>query len=653
MPVSGALRAVVAVVALGSALAPAVEAGLAPAEVVRYEAAFQAVESGRWGKALDLAEGAGDPLPAKFIRWLYLAEAGSGASFAEITAFLAANPDWPGQDELRRRAEEAIDARVGLREALAWFAANPPVTTAGRVAYGETLMRAGDGDRARQALREAWVQGSFSTREEQAFHRRFRRLLTADDHRERLDRLIWNEQFAAAERMLRRVDRGHAALAQARIALARMSPGVDGAIARVPVELREDPGLVYERMRWRRRKGRLDDTAEMLAKAPKEPAHAAVWWTERAYVVRRLLAEGSHRAAYEIARDHAQSHGATHAEAEWLAGWIALRFLKDPEAALAHFTRLYNTVYFPVSRARGAYWTARAAEAKDEGWLAAAWYRTAAQYRDSYYGQLARQRLGERIDDPPFVDPAPDLASRARFRQGELARLVDALDQIGVRERIGPLLLHIDQQSESVEERYLAGRLALIHGRPDIAVRIARRASRDHILLATAGYPVVAIPEPAAAEPALIQAVIRQESGFNVVAVSSAGARGAMQLLPSTARRVAADLNLHFSRSRLTEDPTYNLQLGTAYLDSLLQEFAGSYVLALAAYNAGPHRARRWLKEFGDPRTSQVDLVDWVEMIPFTETRNYVQRVIESFNVYRNRPDPVEVALAPNGGLAR
>jgi len=565
---------------------------------------------------------------------------GAQPTFADVSTFLTANPDWPYARRLRRRAEESMPAGLSDDTVRAWFKRFPPLTTAGRIRFAEAALAAGEEESGPELLRQAWVEGTFDRSQQGAFLAKHRKHLTRQDHVRRLGRLLWDGRVSEARRMSRLVDKGHRALADARIRLRQMKGNVDGAIARVPEDLRHDPGLIYERLRWRRRKERDQAARNWLMAHARDDVRPALWWRERAILARRALNEGHISEAYRIAGLHGLDEGLGFAEGEWLAGWIALRFLGDEEVAFRHFERMFNGVRYSISRARSAYWAGRSAQAMNEPEKADLWYRAAAQYATTYYGQLAAARLAPEDDLVPPPDPQPNADEVKAFEKHELARVVRQLTELDQQKRLKPFLKRLADSRDSGGWRVLTADLAEQSGRLDVAVGIARSAGRHGRPMLDVGYPTIRLPPlkqqtAGNLDDALVLAVIRQESGFKPTAKSSAGARGLLQLLPGTAKQVAKSLRMPYSKRRLTADESYNLTLGQAHLASLLKRYDGSLVLTLSAYNAGPGRVRTWLRVNGDPREDDVDEIDWVEMIPFAETRNYVQRVLENLHVYR------------------
>ncbi len=599
------------------------------------EPIFTAVSLGRWKKAHALARQNGDPVLPKVVDWIRFSTLGETASFEEIAVFVDQNPSWPELESLRENAEGKLDGTIPPSRIIDWLARHPPVSPIGATWLAMSYQSMGETALARRTVRHAWINMNFAARNERRFYTRFRRMLTAQDHVDRLDRLLWDGRSWEARRMLRRVKDKDRIVAVARMRLRRNRGGVDWAIRRMPAERLQDPGFVYERLRWRRRKGRDQEAIALLANLPKTLPRLALWWKERGTLARRALRRGDISLAYRLAHSHRQTKGAGFADAEWLAGWIALRYLRDPKTAAGHFARMWSKVTYPVSRARAAYWAGRAAESQNNIALARDWYVKAGRYFTVFYGQLALGRLGTKGGKPLPAGPHPDSQTAAAYHARDVVRAAKLIAGSRDRNHLKAFIRHLTRTSKTPAEAAMAARIAQSAARPAVALRSAKRALRKHTVLIHAGWPQEPLPDDLrGVEDALLLALMRQESAFDHEALSWAGARGLMQVMPATARLMAKRLKMPFSRKRLN-DPEYNLTIGTAYLAHVLEEFDGSYVLALAAYNAGPSRARSWLRKHGDFRTGQIDPVDWIEMIPFDETRNYVQRVMENLQMYR------------------
>jgi soluble lytic murein transglycosylase len=603
--------------------------------------AMKAVEARQWPKALAAAARSDKPVLAKIVTWAYIREPGAHASFAERTAFIANNPGWPGLQTIQRRAEEALDESVTVTvpsALVAWFSEHPPLTPGGKAAYARALKSVGNAAEATRVARDAWRSGTFDRGNERAFLDVFAADLRPEDERARLDRLLYEENAPAADRQIARVDPIAARVGRARIALFTSAGNADALVAAIPPERLDDPGLIYDRVKWRRRQDKTEAARALLPRGPDTGPRTDLMWKERAILARDALNAGAVSEAYTIAKNHGEIDAAGGlADAEWLAGWIALRFLKDGEAALGHFEKVYDTVQIPANVARGAYWTGRAAEFLGRTDIADDWYRRAATYITTYYGQLALGRLKQ--DPIPALsdDPVPSVEDRNAFEERELTKAMRALADVRNKTYLRTFVLAAADSTGDAAERHLVAEFSDRIGHPDLGVSLAREAARDGIPLLVYGYPLPAYPVPSQPERALVLGIARQESNFDPNAQSVAGALGLMQLMPPTAKAIAKRSGVKYVQTRLTSDPAYNLALGAAFLRGLVDSFDGSYLLAAAAYNAGPGRVRQWMRQYGDPRDGQTDPVDWVEQIPFAETRAYVQRVMENVMIYRAR----------------
>jgi soluble lytic murein transglycosylase len=518
----------------------------------------------------------------------------------------------------------------------------------------DALMRKGETARAEELVRRAWVEKNFAAPMERTFYSRYRRMLRTTDHEQRMDRLLWVGRSWEARRLLRRIKSGYNAVAVARMRLRAFAGGVDWALRRVPEDLMKDPGLAYERLRWRRRKGRDDEAIELLKDLPAVLPRPALLWHEQGILARRALRDGKAELAYRLASDHRQTEGESFADAEFLAGFIALRHLKKPDVALTHFTRLFDRVNYPVSRARGAYWAGRATRELGDMAVASLWFELGAAHITTFYGQLAAIELdnGSPVARPIPETPAIAEAEAQAFARRSVVQAAQLMAGSPERDHFKSFVRHLVRLARTPAEHALVSSVAIAAGRADVAVWAAKDSLKDGVHLIDTGWPREPLPENRRGlENGIVLALMRQESAFNPDAVSWAGARGLMQLMPATARKVARGLGLPFSRERLLSDPAYNMAIGSTYFSQVLEEFSGSYVLALAAYNAGPARAHRWLKDLGDFRRGEIDAVDWIEMIPFDETRDYVQRVIENVQVYRALFDGRQMRIIPPGSI--
>ena len=608
-------------------------------EAARLAPALDAMQREDWGSALSLARTLGDQAAVDLITWRMLwNEAGGWFDYAQ---FLKRNADWPGSERLRRFAEERMPPDLPGAEVMAFFAGAAPQTGSGAVRLATALARDGRGaDAAAEAVR-AWTELSLTPSEEQALLAGWGGELARHDAA-RLDMLLWRGLAGESERMFPRVDPGMAALARARLALRAGQAGVDGLIARIPASYADDAGLAYERFRWREKRG-LDAGAEELILARSTSAASLgrpdLWADERIDMVRAADRAGRTRVAYMLAARHFTDpdDGYDYAELEWLAGWLALRKMNDPAAAEAHFARFTAAVASPISLGRGYYWLGRAREAKGDRSGAADAYREGARWQTSFYGQLAAERAGAPADPTlAGLSPPTDWRSAAVLQTSQVRAAV-LLHYAGERGRSHWLITNAAKEARNPRSQAALGQLALELDRPEIAVRVGKAAASDGAVLPNYYYPVMDLANASGPiSPSLALSIARQESEMNPEAISHAGARGLMQLMPGTAKLVSRRLGIAYDLGALTRDWRYNARLGTDYLAGLVDEF-GSLPMAAAGYNAGPNRVRQWVERYGDPRTGRIDMIDWIETIPFDETRNYVQRVMEGLHVYDAR----------------
>lgn len=594
--------------------------------------------AGRWAEAESYATAA-DPLAAKIALWMRLSNRAAPASAAELVAFIAENPDWPLPDAMNRKAEAALAVEGDDALALRHFSRNPARTLQGTLRHAEALDRAGRAADVQAVVRRGWAETAGDPLTEETLLLRFGGQLTAADHWARFDRLAFARDMAGAARAAARLTGAQANAAAMRLALAQDN---DSVVSATPTDI----GWAYEQARLLRRRDRDTEAAaawvaaERLQTGLSDTAARAIW-VERQVLARKLLRLGQAQEAFRTAAAHGQAQpGEARQDGEFLAGFIALRRLNDPATAERHFVAVGDGSRSVITRARAAYWQGRALAARGDAAGARGRYAAGAELPVAFYGQLSALALGEtpaqlsaRIARAPA--PATTQARAVDFTGRELTRAVLTLADLGDTRRARIFLLRIEDLAADGTDRMLAARLATHIGRPDHAVWVARRAGADGDIILPDGWPRPYQPPVSSPEPAYIHAITRQESNFDTEAVSGANARGLMQLLPSTATLVARRLGVPYQVGQLTGDPTMNMRLGAGYLDQMLDRFGGALPLAAAAYNAGPGRVDQWLGTYGDPRGGDVDMIDWMEQIPFTETRNYVQRVIENVIVYR------------------
>ncbi|MFO1202643.1 MAG: lytic transglycosylase domain-containing protein [Tabrizicola sp.] len=570
------------------------------------------------------------------IEWQRL-RAGDGR-LGEYEDFLARRSDWPGLPLMREKGEEAVARSDDPARVIAWFDAGLPETGKGAIAYVRALLAVGRAADAETEAMRAWATLPFAAEEEQVM------IDLAPEavgfvHELRLENLLWDGRAGEAQRMLPRVPKDVQAVARARLALQAESKGVTGLIEAVPKARAGDAGLAYDRFIWRMKKDLYDEALELIlerSKSAEALGRPEAWAERRAVLARYLMRTGDPKDAYRVAANHhlpTDSGASAYADLEFLAGFIALRRLNDPARAEKHFQHLLAGVSTPISLARAHYWIGRAQEAAGRDGTAS--YKAAAAHQTAFYGLLAAERLGLSLDDRLLARPkAPDWRGAAYTGSSVLAA-VEVLLKAGDRTLAKRFLLHL---AESQDETGLAqmADMALDWGEPHLAVLIAKAAAERGLILPHAYYPVPDfVPDGLAVSRALALSIARRESEFDPAARSSADARGLMQVLPGTAKHMADKLGKTFDASKLLSDPAYNVTMGSAYLAEMVEKFGPSIALIASGYNAGPRRPERWMAEFGDPRRPDVDVVDWIETIPFAETRTYVMRVAEGVVIYR------------------
>lgn len=613
--------------------------------------AINAADSKEWGNARYAAQKSGDMALVTLVNWHYFLDPDSGATFGEITSFIRENPDWPEQKKLRLRAEFALrDAEVSAGEILDWFGDAMPLSGIGKLALAEALQTLPDppASRIRYLVRDAWRSGDFEEPREDEILARYGAWLGEQDHITRTDRLLWDEKITAARRMWKHLPQHYHELFDTRIAYMENKRTAPLALAKVTPKLRNDPGLMFERMRYYARHNDDQKISDLLIAAPAHVPYPERWWRQREVSIRQALDEGDITRAEKLLANHAQVDGVELATALWLSGWLELEFKQQPRRAYDIFYAMYDQVNFPASKARAAYWAARAAEKNSNITLATQWYEKASAWPTTFYGQLA---LAKRFGEVSLRLPAEPSASGDNtqpFEDSLLTRAIVLSAKADDTDMANRLLTHImDNPESSADTLILAAQLGARIGYPVLSVRASKKALQRGLMMMEAGYPRPSTPT-ADIERALILAIIRQESEFNPRAISPSNALGMMQLLPSTAKEVAKKNDLPYEKNRLFE-PDYNMTLGSLYLGRLIEGYNGSYIMGIAAYNAGPGNVRKWIAVIGTPQDNVDDAVNWIEKIPYYETRNYVQRVLENVQVYRALEagsDPTTLKLA-------
>lgn len=616
------------------------------------------IKNERYTLAYKRSQKMDDPVFRRLVEWFYLNNVKEPVhDFDALKAFLLATKGWPRRGKAVLLAEKKLLDLQDPEKSKEWFDIYQPTTQDALYLYVDFLVHDGKEDEAKKYVRDYWVKATLSKDNRQAFYKKYKNYLRIEDHQARLDRLLWDRHFDSAEVLYPLVGQSLVNLARARIGLAKGKPGVDMMIQAVAPQYMDDEGLIYERVRWRRDRDMNDGVAELLETAPKKVEHPALWWRERHIVARRYMLKKEYKKAYDLVSDHRQTDGFAYAQAEWLAGWLALRYTHDSVAAFEHFRNMANNVSSPVSLSRAYYWKGLAAYSLGRKIEALKLFSQASQFSTRFYGQLAYSKLMEVA--PNY--PVPPLTALSKSPQKKVSLPEDILEICAHLHEAGldyeknlffDKLVKFAQDEDSFIELFkLSKRFNAYHAQ----VTLSKKAMRAGYVALNEGYPIFEDIKADAfngVEPALIYGLIRQESAFDPKARSSAGARGLMQLMPGTAKDMAKREGVAYRLQRL-ETPEYNIQLGSAYIARLIDRFEGYYVLAVAAYNAGPYRIEKVMEEIGDPRTGEVDIVDWIEMIPIYETRNYVQRVLEGMHIYRGKmPQPFgnDVRIAKEEG---
>ncbi|MDQ2066852.1 lytic transglycosylase domain-containing protein [Xinfangfangia sp. CPCC 101601] len=599
-------------------------------EVASLKTAQRLAASRDWTGALAAAPaGVGRDL----VLWQQL-RAGTG-SLGEYEDFLARRPDWPGLPLLKEKGEEAVARSTTPSRIIGYFGKDLPQTAKGAISLVAALQANGQRDLAETEAMRAWVDLEFTAEEEAAL------LSLAPDavarvHQLRLDTLLWAGRRAEALRMLPRVSADWQRLAAARIGLRADQSGTTALIDAVPTALKADPGLNYERFLWRMRRDAYDDAVQLLLDTPAENlGKPELWADRRALMARWLMRNSRPQDAYRVAARHGLTSGSGFADLEFVAGFIALRKLNDAATAQKHFAALKAGVSTPISLSRAEYWLGRAAEAQNKAETANQHYKAAARHQTAYYGLLAAEKLGLSLDAALLDTSRPSDWRQAGFAKSSVLQAALLLQKAGDLALSKRFFLQVGESLDATGLAQLAD-LALELDEPHIAVLIGKAAAERGIILPSAYYPVPGmVPDGLAVSRALALAISRRESEFDPAARSHADARGLMQVLPGTAQIVAKELGLDYEAGKLISDPAFNVIMGAGYLAKMVDQFGPSIALVASGYNAGPNRPKRWIEEFGDPRLANTDVVDWVETVPFAETRTYVMRVVEGVVIYR------------------
>ena len=604
---------------------------------------FLNIKEKKWTSAFRLTKKVKDKDFKNLVWWIYLKEKSNKATFSDYIKFIDNNPEYPRINRLKYLAEHKINLNANSpNTVIGWFESSPPLSGFGKIKLGESYFLKGNLQKAEELIKEGWLNASLSSKDIRYLNKKYRKFLNSSDHMKRAEYMAWEYKYWDLKRILRYLPKDYRALYNARQILMSNSYGVDNAITKVPSKLKSDIGLKYDRLKWRRRRGRLESSLEIINQAPNnadELIRADLWWKERKVISRSLIYKKRYEEAYGVAKNHALTEGPEFAEAEWMSGWIALSFLNNPSVALKHFKSFYENVGYPISLARGAYWLGITYEKLGNDKLSKDYFKEGSKYLTTYYGQLSFKKINstekfELIDESKYSKDY-----EKKFNKNPLVKHVILLQELNKTKYTKDILKHLAEANIDKGSEVLAARLSTEIGRYDYAIQISKKASYEKRFYNKFNYPIITTPRiingQAMPSQEIILAITRQESEFDPKANSYAGAKGMMQLMTYTAKLVAKQMQVPYRKSKLTSDPEYNISLGTYYFNSLLNEYKEVYPFAIAAYNAGPKRVKYWRKINGDPTKGKINFVNWIELIKFKETRNYVQRVLENANVYR------------------
>ncbi len=624
--------------------APNASEFLSDKDAKRFRQGLRAAKRGRWSEVRSAIKKLDDPTASDVLRWVRSAR-DPHVPFKDITYVAQQMPDWPRMTGIQAKAEGMMfDDPLKSRKTIAWFMGKEPVSGEGRAALARAHYQQGNKESGDLWLKSAWRDSKLTRSRQQELFGRYKSKLTKEDHAVRADHLIWQgrRHHAKAQALLPHMGKDQRRLMDARIRVASNRSGMDAAIKAVPTQYKNDAGLLYERAKWRRKRKTKNYALPVYLDITNPPINEngkKVVWKEKRIMARWAIQEKKYTEAYQLAAHHGMTRGGAFAEAEFLAGWLALTHLGQPGKAAQHFQTLKNGVTTPVSLSRAAYWQARAADTLSDP-NARAYYAEAAAFTNTYYGQLAADKVSGRLAQVTLPIEADTAAIKPGFEADPRIRALHLLGEAGEERYFTTFAFHLDDVLQDQRELTLLAQISKEYGYMRPSLRAAKQASsRFQSMLTDSGYPMIEAIQslPAEFDLPFVYAVARQESEFDHKVVSSAKAYGMMQMINSTAKYTARKHRIPYSRAKLTTDMDYSAKLGAHHLHDLLNQFDGSYVLAAAGYNAGPHRSKQWIKQYGDPRTGEIDPVDWVESIPYSETRNYIQRVMENMQVYRAR----------------
>ena len=554
----------------------------------------------------------------------------------ELINFTFDNSHWPMLHKFREDVEKDIVEKVKPNGIRLWFDQQSPKTYTGIKAYIDSLLKLDRGMEAKESIKKLWIHAKLKKHETIDLYKNYHQFLKAADAKKRLDYLLWHKRYYEAGYLFPLITLSDKKIARARMALGRLSYKADKRVSELSEKEKLDAGVIYDRAKWRRRKRKTRSAIAMINLQPKNAPYPKLWWKERNILSRRKIEESKFQEAYNIiAGNNLNAETNAYSQAEWLLGWLSLSFINKPQQAYSHFENFYSSVSSAISRSRAAYWLGKTDEILGNRHSAKNWYKLASQFSSTYYGQLASEKIGDSIHKGQFFKDIIFSKDNKSFNNNELVTAIHLLNKYNLNKYNKSLFTKLFHNANTRNDYVLIANLAREVGEKKYIVETNKRVQQNlGIFMFEIGYPELNFKTAKKSDKALIHAITYRESMFDPKVISHAGARGLMQLMPSTAKFIAKKIKNRYIKKHLTTKPEYNVKLGTAYLERLLNKYDNFYPLAIAAYNAGDRNVSKWIKNFGDPRSNKIDIVDWLELIPIYETRNYVQRVMETYYIY-------------------
>jgi soluble lytic murein transglycosylase len=604
-----------------------------------FKASLSSGDKKKWGRSLKGIEKIKNPVARKILIWRWLIANDGIATQNELEKFFLSNKEWPKINNIQKKIENKKVVK-NLKITLDWFQKNPPMTPVAKIKLSQLLINNNFNVEGIWLLKETWVNNSFNYSEEKYIIQNFKKFITQEEHSKRLENLIWKRQWGSVNRQMKRVSKDIKSYSSAKVKLSRRRGNVDLAIKNVPKKLINEESLIYERIKWRR-KARLEESSlNLLLSYKGSYSFPKKWWREVNYHARKQISYKKYDVAVNILKQYNSSSNKYLSESQWLTGWLSLTFRKDPKTAYEYFSKMFLEVKTPISKARSSYWAGKSAKSLGDVNSFNIWLARAAAYPATFYGQLALKELNKDLYIP-VQNLKISSEEFSKFQEKELVEALILLLQVDKKKLARIFSMHLVNKAQNTKDILMLAKVLNDFNQTSLSIFAGKKAIYKNIYIPSLNFPIpnkellnlivknTVIPLP------VTLAITRQESAFDPKAKSRAGARGLMQLMPRTAKVTARKNNYNYKRINLTSKPSYNVKIGSFYFKEMLEKFNGSYVLALAAYNAGPSRVNRWLKIYGDPRKKEIDPVTWMELIPISETRNYVQRVIEGVYMYR------------------